>query len=421
MGNIMLTNDSTLYLSSIVYNYHQIDFWESLRNEVQDGGEFMLNLGKKYKPSRFVSRNGEWSLPWKQEVPPMFKMPTYDPTFSKSFDQVTDERALEIKQLINEKNQKFAVMFSGGIDSTLIMVALLKNLSVEELANIVVVANSHSLIENPNFWKKYIAGKFTLFDSSTTKYDDLIEKGYRPITGDEGDSIFGTMMGLELSQNYAFYLDNVSADSRSHLESIRNSVTDPDVHYSQYKDLIIQQFSLDNNTEFGRSWYDKCVKNINTATVPIVSLQDFYWWMIFNVKYVNCATRLGLMLNDRIHCKTVFEDYGVNWYNNDGYQLWSMVNNNNGNKIIKTGATYKMASRKYIHDFDKNDWYFFFKLKIGSLGPNVVWNQDVAGIPLDRRPNARFGLDSDYNTLYISDPDVQDFVRHHLSTFRRDW
>lgn len=417
----MLTNDSTLYLSSIVYNYHQVDFWESLRNEVQDGGEFMLNLGKKYKPSRFVSRNGQWSLPWKQEIPPMFKMPTYDPTFSKSFDQVTDERALEIKQLINDKNQKFAVMYSGGIDSTLIMAALIKNLSVDELKNVAVVANSHSLIENPIFWKKFIVDKFVLFDSSATKYDDLIEKGYRPVTGDEGDSIFGTMMGLEIFQNYAFYLDNVSAESRGYLESIRNKVTDPSVHFSQYKDLIVQQLSLDNNIEFGRSWYDKCVKNIDTATVPVTSLQDFYWWMIFNVKYVNCATRLPLMLNDRIHCKTVFEECSVNWYNNDGYQLWSMNNNNNGEKIIKTAATYKMASRRYIYDLDKNDWYFFFKLKIGSLGPNVVLNQDVSDIPLDRRPNARFGLDTDYNTLYITDPDVQDFVRHHMSTFRKDW
>jgi len=415
----MLTKDSTLYLSGIVYNYYQQDFWNSLEPIVQDGGKFMLNLGKRYKPNRFVSRNGEWSLPWKQEIPPMFRMPTYDPNFSKSFSDVCDERAGDIKNMI-ASGKKFAIMYSGGLDSTLIMSALIKNLTREELENIVVCCNLHSLIENPIFWKKFIKDKFKLFDSSVIKYDDLIEMGYCPITGDEGDAIFGTMMGHEMMQNYSYYLSKVSSKSRIRLESIKEKQTDPSVHWSKYKDIIIQQFSLGDDAEFGKSWYEKFAKNIKTATVPIQSLHDFYWWMIFNIKYLNCATRISFLLNDRLHCKDLFENKTLNWFNNDGFQLWSMVNNNNGEKIELSPATYKMAARKYIYDLDHNDWYFYFKLKIGSLGV-VVYNHNVDHLDKKYRPNARFGLDKNYNTLYIDDPNVQDFIREKMINFKKDW
>ena len=152
----MLNTNSVLYLSGITYNYYQQDFWESLRNESGSGGKIMLDLSTLYKPQRFVSRNGEWSLPWPQQIPPSFEMPAYDPTFTKSFSDVSDERAREIADLINTKNQKFVVMYSGGFDSTIIMSSLIKNLSSEEIKNVSVCANGHSMIENPSFWKKFI-------------------------------------------------------------------------------------------------------------------------------------------------------------------------------------------------------------------------------------------------------------------------
>jgi len=161
-----MKTDKSLYLSSITYNYYQQDFWESLRPEVSDGGRFFLDLSMYYKPQRFVSRNGEWSLPWPQLVPPGFEMPEYDAEFSKDFSEASDLRAGDIAELIENKNQKFAVMYSGGFDSTVVMVSLIKNLTPKQLENIAVCANSHSMIENPDFWKKYIWGKFKIFDSS---------------------------------------------------------------------------------------------------------------------------------------------------------------------------------------------------------------------------------------------------------------
>ena len=417
----MLNNNSVLYLSGITYNHYQQDFWESVRNDSGDGGKFMLDLATLYKPQRFASRDGEWSLAWPQEIPPGFEMPEYDPAFNKSFDEISMARAREIAHLINTKNQKFVVMYSGGFDSTVIMAALIKNLTSEELKSVSVCANGHSMIENPMFWKQFIWNKFKIYDSAQYKYDDLIDLSLRPITADEGDCIFGTASFLELQQNYDFYLEQVSESSKAHLLSIKSKMTSADVHYSEYKDLIIAHWSTSAAPTLGAAWYDKFEKNIKTATVPIQSLHDYYWWILFNIKWVSCAIRISVFLNDRLDYGTVINDWAVNWFNSVDYQRWSMVNNNNGEKIEYGPTTYKMAARKYIYDLDKNDWYYHFKLKLGSLGPNVMYHQEVGNLPDRLTPNARFGIDSNYNLLSIDDTDVQDYIRHHMSQFKRDW
>ena len=128
---------------------------------------------------------------------------------------------LEIKSLIHQ-GHKFALMYSGGIDSTLALCALIKNLNKEELSNIVICASKHSIVENPYLWKKFIWGNFKIIDSMTIKYDDLIEQGYRPITADEGDCIFGTVFGLAFYQHYDFYASMVSPESRAKLMLIKD-------------------------------------------------------------------------------------------------------------------------------------------------------------------------------------------------------
>lgn len=416
-----MDKNKLLYLSSITYNYFQQDFWESLRPDVSEGGRFFLDLSMYYKPQRFVSRNGEWSLPWPQKVPPGFEMPEYDPNFSKSFTECSDLRGKTIADLIESKNQKFAVMYSGGFDSTVVMVSLLKNLTKEQLKNVVLCSNSHSILENPYFWKNHLMNKFEVIDSSTHKYDDLIERGYRPISADDGDSIFGTMGFLDLQQNFDYYIQDLSPDVKTKLSNLRLKMTSGDVHYSVFKDVICKHWNIPSNQNLGLEFYEKFDHNIKTATVPIHSVQDFYWWVLFNIKWVNCSLRVAVYLNDRVHCGDAINKWVFNWFSSKEYQQWSMVNNNNGQKIEYEHSTYKMAARSYIRDFDKNDWYYFFKAKLGSLGANVMFQQKVDHLPKHLQPNARFGIDSDYKLLSVFDPEVQEYIRTNLCSYQRDW
>lgn len=407
--------DDPIYFSSIIFNRYQDNFWNNLYTEVSDDSKFFIDLARRINPSRFVSRHGEWKLPWPQKVPELYQMPIYNPNFNLSFSEVTDLRTFEIKNSIQNSDEKFAVMYSGGIDSTVIVCAMIKNLSKEELKNIKICMSSHAVIENPNFYYRFIKNNFEIINSNDCKYDDLIEQGLRPITADEGDCIFGTILGLSLYNNYDHLISNLP--DKEKLKNLKDRFTDPQIHYSEYRDVIIQHFSIPSNKNFGRQFYDKFQKNIDTSKISIQSLHDYFWWMIFNIKYLNCSVRGAVYFNDRIHCSTALQKI-INWYNGKLYQQWSMVNNNNGEKIDLSMGSYKIAARKYINEIDKNPWYFNFKIKLESLGGSVVAAQKLNHLTINTRPNARFGLDKDYNLLFIDDPEVQRYIIRNMINFK---
>ena len=414
----MLQLNDPLYFASISYYAGFGNTWNDIYNQSGDGGKFVIELSKRINPLRYIARDGEWSLPWNQELIPGFEMPVYDPNFSKSFTQVADEQAQVIKQRIHN-GEKFAVMYSGGIDSTVIVVAMLKNLTDEELKSIVICTSGEALVEHPTFWEKYIQGKLQILDSNTHKYDDLIDKGLVPITADEGDCIFGTTFGLGLYSNYDYYISDLSEPVRTNLKNIKHKISSPDVHYSAYKDLLIKYLGAGRDPGFGKLLYEKYDRNIKTASVPVYSLHDFFWWAIFNVKYLNCAVRGALYFNDRIDWRTAMTTI-VNWYSYPDFQRWSMTNNNNGQKIQSTVASYKTAAKDYIWEFDRNDWYRNFKIKLESLWAVVV-QQDVSNIDASRMPAQRLALTKDYQMLYLDDPGVKDYFTHHITNYKIDW
>jgi hypothetical protein len=134
---------------------------------------------------------------------------------------------------------------------------------------------------------------------------------------------------------------------------------------------------------------------------------------------LNCGVRGALYYNDSIDLNRAIHAID-NWYNDPVYQHWSMNNNNNGQKIGGGPATYKKAARDFIYDFDKNDWYRSFKLKLESMGSNVV-HQGVHLDSLNGRPTARFGITKNYDLLSIDNHDVQEYIRHHLNNFKITW
>lgn len=414
--------DDTIYFSNIRLDYRkQSKFWNRIRSECGAGGQFYIDIAKKVLQNRFVPRNGEWSMPWKQELIPGFEMPAYDPNFSKSFEQVTDERANQIKAKIHN-GEKFAVMYSGGMDSTLVLTSLLKNLNKEELESVAVCASIHSIIENPDYWNKHIHGKLKLMDSMHHTYDDYIGMGYRPITADEGDCIFGTSIGLQLYHNYDYYVSELSPTVQENLLKLRHKISSGDVHYSVFKDIIARHLAYNTTPEgleFGRLLYEKYNHNIQTASVPVHSLHDFFWWLIFDVKYLNCSVRGAIYFNHTLPIRQCIDSI-ENWFNGGEYQNWSMANNNNGNKIKNTLASYKFVQRQYIYEFDKNDWYFNFKTKLESLS-NLLVKGKMKTQEKEVPGKFTVGIDKNYLPLHTHDKTVRNYFTHNLSNYKIDW
>ena len=400
----------------------------SFVSQLPEGGRFYFNLGKSMKYASYIPRTGEWSTPWPSAVAEGYEMPVYDPTFNLSFEQVTDLRAMDIKRIINETGANVALFYSGGIDSTTCLAALIKNLTKEELTHVHVNMSTDSIMENPNFFRTYIRDKIKIIDSLNNKYSDLVDRGFYCITADLGDCMFGTELGTKMYAQFKALAGNLPSSVRLDVENLYYDVTSSEVHYSRYKDLIIYYFNsllakmqtgemTSADRKFGEQLYDKMEYNIKTSTVPVISLHDYFWWLIFNPKYMHCALRAGFIYSIGNNRRHVYDKL-INWYGSTDYQLWSMVNNNNGEKIRGTSqSSYKWAARKYIYDFDGNEWYFRYKIKIASLPFIKMRNYRKYYKDFD----TQFGMNTDYEILRGGDPEVDNFITSGLMNYKIDW
>lgn len=392
------------------------------------GGRFYFNLGKAMKYASYVPRSGEWTTPWPSAVAPGYEMPAYDATYNHNFAEVTDMRAMDIKKLINDTDANVALFYSGGIDSTVCLSSLIKNLTKEELSHVHVNMSTDSIMENPNFFRTFIRDKIKIIDSMDNKYSDLVDKGYHCLTADLGDCLFGTELGTKMYAQFKSLSNTLPSNLRVDVENLYYDVINKDVHYSRYKDLIMLYFNnlleknrmfpmIESDYKFGELLYNKIEHNINTSSVPIHSLHDFFWWIIFGPKFMHCALRGGFLYSLGENRKYIY-DKTINWYGSTDYQLWSMANNNNGEKIRGTSqSSYKWAARKYIYDFDGNEWYFRYKIKIASLPFIKMRNYRKYYTDFD----TQFGMNSDYDVLRVGNPEVDQFITSGLENYQLDW
>jgi len=132
---------------------------------------------------------------------------------------------------------------------------------------------------------------------------------------------------------------------------------------------------------------------------------------------MHCALRAGFIYSIGDNRRYIYDKL-INWYGNTEYQLWSMANNNNGEKIRGTSqSSYKWAARKYIYDFDRNEWYFRYKIKIASLPFIKQRNYRKYYKDFD----TQFGMNTDYEILRSGDPEVDNFITSGLMNYKIDW
>lgn len=405
-------------------------------NELPEGGRFYFNLARSMRMGgeNYMFRDGVWSDPFETIIHPQFHMPSYDKNFNLNFSDISDLRALDIKKIINDTDRTVMVQWSGGIDSTVAMVSLIKNLSTSELSKVTVSMSGDSLLENPNFYNNFIKDKFKIVNSENMLFNDYKEKYNAYCIGaDTGDCMFGSELGNKLYPRMKFIQNDI--------DNLYHSVSSKDVDYTAYKSIIIQYFNnnlknaalqlkqysifdkslsemLPGDEKFGEMFYEKIVNNIKTSSVPIYSLHDFFWWTIFSGRYLFCSLRGPIAYSVGTNKESLINDCLIQWFNTDEYQLWSMNNNNNGEKLTgPTQGLYKTACKKYIFEFDKDEWYYHHKIKIVS-SPNIIkrnWRKNFNDF------DPILGIDTDYNIVKIGTPDVDNYVTEQLMKFKIDW
>lgn len=318
-------------------------------------------LDDKFKYYSFLPRfNSNSKLcPWNnhlgQDQDNYFKINTSIP--AKSIENICEIRAKEFLQIMKDRQLPLMVHWSGGIDSTLVMVAILNNFPAEELKNVVVALNVSSIKENERFFIKHILGKFELVDASHWLPDRENLQNYIHVSGQYADQLFPT--GRILNQ-----------------------------------DRETPGIALTPLAGVNCAWADRIIEDANCKGIILQNLGDLYWWISFNYRWAEMDLKDILELTTTYDSEQ-FVQYKLNhlhWFKTDDFQQWSLCNVDRSSKL--SNKLYKTEFKRYIYQYDRNADYFINKPKIGSSRAKTILEPAI------------FGFLDNGNTVNINSPDI---------------
>jgi len=292
-------------------------------------------------------------VPINSTILPFLKLPKLK-NVNTNFEELCEKRARLLLDKAIQTNRKLTIMYSGGIDSTLIMVSLLKVATDKELKeNVIVLLTQASIFENESFFKNHIIKKCNI-ESAFDFTHFLGNNKYIFVTGETGDQLFGSMVirgfftkyGKEFIFGKATYEKIEEVFLHTHFPLY--GLTKKSVKKEDVSKIILPLFKI-----------------VENAPIEITSVYHFFWWLNFTLKWQSVYTRT-LSYTDPKYEKTLkMEDNYFAFFSDEEMQLWVM---NNSDKLIRDDyKSYKYIAKDIIYKFDKNEDYWKNKVKWGSL------------------------------------------------------
>lgn len=314
--------DSLIYAAPVVLkkvdkeNHHDIQLFSEIQNKL----------------SRYhflFDRSSSIRMPFHSYTDDKYKFPKIDSNSNSFVDA-----CLQIVENIKKENNKVYIMWSGGIDSTMILVLfLMSNLDKDQL---IVVCNSDSISEYYWFWKTFVKDKCKLMSTEKlmqySKYhvlDGIV------ITGEPNDAFFGG----SISNRLLDYFDI----GFLHQPCTRENI------------LKTTRFMRISNKS-SNCFYDLMMATKQNSPRPIESVFDFYWWYGYNFMWMHNIEKLRARMHPDTDHRLFFAE--------DILQKWSLKN--------LTPIKYKLSYKDdyqlgIIYDYTGDKEYFKNKIKFESM------------------------------------------------------
>lgn len=240
--------------------------------------------------------------------------------------------------LLALNKDQYIISYSGGIDSTVALVSLLRAWPTAEHKRICISLSHHSIEENPSFFK--FVKNFKLRNSLLDPSQELLNSNSLFVTGELGDQLFGSDI-LMLA-----------------CEKLGDSILK-----APYKEYASKIFEIDSKqTNVGLKMFEHIHPIVEEAPFPIKTNHDFFWWFNFSQKWQNVKYRFTK--SSTWDLRAQYNKHIVHFYDTPYFQKWSI--NNHDLKIKNTWDSYKFTAKKFIHDFT-NDPKHLELLKVQSL------------------------------------------------------
>ena len=267
----------------------------------------------------------------------------------KSFSGICAERAEAICQRSFTEDRNIQLLWSGGIDSTLALISIFKELEKSgQPDRLQIVLSKESVAEYPAFFRDVIEHKlqYILFDPPIY---DFLDAEKIIVTGEHGDQLFGS------DKIQHFMLTNQAFRP---FEEILPLVIARKLGSTKSVDAVISYLA----------------PQIEKAPVRIETLFDFLWWMNFSLKWQHVSLRMFYSIEDE---KFSLDKNFIHFFSAKDFQNWSISNHDL--KIKKTWKSYKYIAKECIFDFHKDENYLLNKEKEQSLKDAIISQPDFLG------------------------------------------
>ena len=254
-----------------------------------------------------------------------------------TFEDICDAIGTEIVSEALESKRRISVLWSGGIDSTTALIAIMKAAEAQDQHDLVeILLSIDSINEYPKFYLDHIDNKYCV-KSITHPISDFLNPDSLTVTGEHGDQLFGNYLLQPYVHTGAAQLD-----------------------YQDVLPLVITERlgSAKNSNRVMRFLEPQ----IATAPLPILTLFDCMWWLNFSLKWQQVTLRLPVFCKERV--REIYESLH-HFFRDPRFQSWSL-----GNRAVRftpVWELYKHVAKQYILEFTGDVNYFLYKEKEASL------------------------------------------------------
>ena len=262
-----------------------------------------LTLDASWFMCALIDRSKFISSPYNFKIQRPWRPPASSITLEKFFEKRVQDYC--------KHNTNINLFWSGGIDSTAVIVAFL--IHCKNLNQVRIIYTHESCYEHPKFFKLL------------TQQFPQIEK----IQLDFYNCVSTTLDGLAVTGNPADELLGCLSPSASDCH-------DASALIQPWKDFV-NKISGDDLVQFVEQW-------VGVAKQPIITVMDLRWWNYMQVHVQGCMTNINVSL------KSICPDHNwdVGFY--DCYEFEDYVYYNT--KQLADFNTYKDFLKSYIYNFD---------------------------------------------------------------------
>jgi len=315
-------------------------------------------------------RTGSIDAPLLNTIMPEYQL--YPGKFNTSFsyEECCLRKAEEILRIQDVIQKPISILYSGGIDSTIIVCSFIHLLGVKEAARrIHIYMSTDSIYEYSDFFSKILLPHFDIFP--TTRFVDVFGSDIF-ITGDGA----GTVVMTE-------WVEKSMKTMGTHFFKLPVNLTTLAIYArSRSKGFSYEQNHIHSLFEMNRLSADK-------FGIKLENMLDWVWWFNFNFKYqyypFKALRSFRAYYPDFLVDHDFLKSHFVCFFHSDDFQSWGINHRQEQFDGVKPGR-FKGMAKDFIFKITKDPMYRQLKGKARSLSRVNVMDKLVFGIDEDYKP-----------------------------------